>query len=534
MPFGIRDQDACALADAGRSTGVSSIEQLRRWWRTERAAAEDNVTFDRGDAALAALERDATGKRALWFGDGVPRFEGEVEVAFRDEGLNEGQREAVRRAVAAKDALLIHGPPGTGKTRTLVEIVRQALWRRQRILVTAASNVAVDNLARRLARVRVKVLRLGAAEMVAPDLTPWSFHHLVEALDEHREARELFAQAQRLADGRGRRPANPRQKISRLRREAHLLQNAARATLLRRARVVCATAGGVDAMPLGDERFDLVVLDEATQAPDPVALAAISRGGVAVLAGDPQQLPPTVVTEDTQAREGLSSTSFERCSGRWPSEATALLTTQYRMSEALMRFPSQAHYEGRLVAAASNRDHRLVDLVKGDMTARDARPWIVIDTDSLGAEEARDGDSVHNPTHRRIVAARARRLTESGIAPEDIAAICPYAAQARRLRSELRPLVDAGMEVGTVDGFQGREKEVVIFDMVRSNRRHRIGFLRDVRRTNVALTRAKRQLIVVLSSSTIGRDGYYRRLLDAAAEAGAFELPSDPSIAVAD
>ncbi len=502
---------------------MTDIEQLRRWWRAERAAGEDNVTFDRGDAALVALERDETGKGSLWLGNALPRFGDEVESTVRDEGLDEAQRHAVHRASAARNALLIHGPPGTGKTRTLVEIVRQALRKRQRILVTAASNVAVDNLTRRLAEVGVKVLRLGSPEMIAADLTEVSFHHRVAALDEHRQAEQLFAQARRIAEGRGRRPADPRRKSSRLRREAHQLQNFARATILRRARVVCATAGGVDAVPLGDEQFDLVVLDEATQAPDPVALAAILRGGVVVLAGDPQQLPPTVVAEDPEARVGLASTLFERCAARWSSAGTVMLTTQYRMSEALMRFPSEVHYGGRLTAGASNRDHRLGDLLDAPPSPRDGRPWIVIDTGELDTAEAADGDSVHNETHRRIVAAEVRRLVDDGIAPGDIAAICPYAAQASRLRGALGRLVEAGLEIGTVDGFQGREKEVVIFDTVRSNRRGRIGFLRDVRRTNVAITRAKRQLIVVVHAPTLGRDAYYRRLLVAAGEAGAIE-----------
>jgi ATP-dependent RNA/DNA helicase IGHMBP2 len=503
---------------------VSDTKRLLRWWQAERASAtERNVTFDRGDAAIAALERDATGKRALWFGDAPLRFEDEAEVEIRDEGLNDGQRQAVQRAVEARDALLIHGPPGTGKTRTLVEIVRQRLRRRQRILVTAASNVAVDNIARRLAAQRVKVLRLGPAELVAPDLRELSFHHRIASLDDQQQAQKLFAEAQRIVDGEGRQPKNPRQRISQLRREAHSLQNLARATVMRRARVVCATAGGVDSVPLGDEQFDLVVLDEATQAPDPVALAAILRGGVVVLAGDPQQLPPTVVTDDAEARAGLSSTFFERCSTRWPPEATVMLTTQYRMSEALMRFPSQAHYEGQLIAAEGNRGHRLADLVTGRLSTRDGRAWIMIDSSELGIAEAKDGDSVHNPTHRRIVAAEIDRLIASGIAPADIATICPYSAQANRLRRELRALVDAGLEIGTVDGFQGREKEVVIFDMVRSNRDRQIGFLRDMRRTNVALTRAKRQLVVVVHAETVRDHDYYGRLLAAAGEAGAME-----------
>jgi len=500
------------------------VKRLLGWWHSERAAAaEPNVTFDRGDAAIAELERDTTGKRTLWFGDASPRFDEGLEVSWRDEELDDSQRRAVERAMTARDAVLIHGPPGTGKTRTLVEIVRQALLKRRRILVTAASNVAVDNIARRLAQHRVKVLRLGPAELVAPDLLELSFHHRVAQLDEHRQAKELFAEAGRIAEGRSRRLADPRRRVSQLRREAHTLQNLARANIMRRARVVCATAGGVDALPLGDERFDLVVLDEATQAPDPVALAAILRGDVVVLAGDPQQLPPTVLTRDEEARAGLSSTLFERCSTRWPPEATAMLTTQYRMSETLMRFPSDAHYRGRLEAGEGNRGHALADLTTRELSPRDGRAWIVIDSSALGTEEASDGDSYHNPTHRRIVTREIERLVGSGIAPSDIAAICPYAAQTARLRQELSAPVDAGLEIGTVDGFQGREKEVVVFDMVRSNGDGDIGFLRDVRRTNVAITRAKRQLVLVVHADTVRSHRYYRRLLDAAAIAGAFE-----------
>jgi len=318
---------------------------------------ESEVTFQRGDEAIRALMGDAalSHKRALLFGDAVPQFEEASDITFRDEQLNLGQRRAVERSVRARDATLIHGPPGTGKTRTLVEIVRQALLLRRRILVTAASNVAVDNLARLLAACGVKVLRLGAADKVSPDLADCTLQHKMAQLPEMAEAKAHFDAAQRIADGKGRRPAQPDKRIAELRRQAHGSRDLARAKVMRRSRVVCATAGGVDAVPLGDEKFDLVVLDEATQAPDPVALAALQRSAVVVLAGDPQQLPPTVIARDEDARAGLSSTMFERCSARWPPQATTMLTTQYRMSEELMRFPSKAHYDGRLEAAEENR-----------------------------------------------------------------------------------------------------------------------------------------------------------------------------------
>lgn len=498
-----------------------ALRRLLRWWTLEHEAAQEadrvsEVTFQRGAEAIEALLQrpELEAKRALFFGSRDPGFGDLPELEIRDEGLNEVQREAVARASCAEDAFLLHGPPGTGKTRTLVEIARQSLRLRRRILITAASNVAVDNVTRRLAGCGVKVLRLGSREVISADLTPFTFHHKIAQLDEAKEAQTLFDRAKRLGDAKGRK----------LRREAHTLQNAARAKLMRRARVVCATAGGVGAVRLGDEKFDLVLLDEATQAPDPVALEAIRRGAVVVLAGDPQQLPPTVITQDEEAMAGLTSTLFERCSARWPQKATMMLTTQYRMPEELMRFPSLASYQGRLEAGAANRAHRLQDLVQAPLSERDGRPWILIDTRAhVGAERERESGSYDNPAHAELVLREVKRLVAAGVAPSDVAAICPYSAQAERLRAQLEELVELGLEIGTVDGFQGREKEVVIVDLVRSNTRGQLGFLRDVRRTNVAITRAKRQLILIASSDTIRRHPYYRDLLAAAQSAGVVE-----------
>jgi len=493
----------------------------------ERQGSE--VTFQRGDDALSALLGDDAfrEKRALLFGQGAPHFDDAREIAFRDDQLNPGQRRAVERSVRARHATLIHGPPGTGKTRTLVEVVRQALLLGRRILVTAASNVAVDNIARRLAACGIKVLRLGAGDQVSPDLVEHTLQHKMAQLPEMTEAQTHFDAAQRIADGKGRRVSQPSKRIGELRRQAHASRDLARAKVLRRGRVVCSTAGGVDAVPLGDEKFDLVVLDEATQAPDPVALSALERGAVMVLAGDPQQLPPTVITQDDDANAGLSSTMFERCAARWPKDATTMLTTQYRMSETLMRFPSVAHYGGQLEAADENRSHTIRDLlVDSTLSERDARSWIVIDTTNLEACETFDeqSSSYHNDKHRDLVVHEIKRLVDAGFRAADIAAICPYAAQTRRLRHRLSGLLQHGLEIGTVDGFQGREKEIVIVDLVRSNAGGQLGFLKDIRRTNVAITRAKRQLIVVAHGATIGRHAYYRDLLAAAKASGGWEL----------
>lgn len=496
---------------------------------------ESEGTFQRGDQAVRALaEGDALAHvRALLFGNAEPQFEDATELTFRDADLNPHQQLAVARAMRARHASLVHGPPGTGKTRTLVEIVRQGLLLGRRVLVTAASNVAVDNLARRLSDNGVKVLRLGAPSKVAPDLAQCTLQHKLAELPEMAEAQKNFDAAQRIADGKGRRPADPMKRIGELRRQAHVLRDVARAKVLRRSRIVCATAGGVDAVPLGDEKFDMVVLDEATQAPDPVALSALERGGVLVLAGDPQQLPPTVVTRDPDANAGISSTLFERCAARWPDEATTLLAEQYRMPTELMQFPSEAHYDGKLVAAVENQKNRLQQLLPTKkLRKRDAQPWIVVDTSALGHSEAFDDEhsSYYNDRHRELVVAEVRRLIDFGVDAGDIAAICPYSAQVRRLRSDLADLLERGLEIGTVDGFQGREKEVVVVDLLRSNPRGEVGFLRDVRRTNVAITRAKRQLIVIVHGDTVSGLAYYRKFMTAAKAAGAAEPASPPQV----
>lgn len=492
---------------------------------------DSDVTFERGMVALKALDADPklAATKALWFGGQPPRFAELPRLEFRDLDLNDAQQHAVTQAMAAKDVVLIHGPPGTGKTRVLVEVVRQALRKRMRILVTAASHIAVDNLARRLAAHGLHVLRLGKKDRIASDLQCHSLDEKRDQLAESKQAAALYAEAEAVQSGKGRRHKDPRKHAATLRREAATLRRLARAKVMRRARVVCCTAAGVDAVPLGDEAFDLVVLDEATQAPDPVAVAALVRAKVAVLAGDPQQLPPTVLSADKEVREGLLSTLFERgCAGFGP-EALCFLPVQHRMSAALMRFPSTMHYQGRLRAASGNQEHSLQDLFSDtELPPGCARPWRVIDTSELGFCEIRKAgsESIENRVHQQLICTELEGLMALGLRPQDVAVIATYAAQASALKEQLGALLDAGLEVGTVDGFQGREKEVVLVDLVRSNAEGKLGFLRDTRRINVALTRAKRQIVVVLHQKTLEHDAYFHQLLKAAADDDCLEQAS--------
>jgi len=302
------------------------------------------------------------------------------------------------------------------------------------------------------------------------------------------------------------------------------IQNAERA-LVDRAEVVLCTCVGCDHPILGETLFDCVVIDEATQAPDPLLLIALARAKVAVLAGDPEQLGPIVIGGPS-VEAMLGSTVFERLvrSGA----PAVMLEQQHRMHELIMTFPSRATYRGKLRAAPAVAAHTLDEIGVRPDGARGRPVWLVDTAGKDWLEQRTDFDpggslnnlpsfsfdpSTFNTGNAGRVAAETRRLLSRGVAPTDLAIIAAYSAQARRLRDLLRAERAAGVEVGTVDGFQGREKEVVIVDLVRSNDRGELGFLANTRRMNVALTRARRFLLVIADSATLGEHPYYAQFL---------------------
>ncbi|MCO5167242.1 MAG: AAA domain-containing protein [Planctomycetes bacterium] len=501
---------------------------------------DPQATFERGARALercraAAAGSDAARLRAVLFGERPPRFGPEPALTPDDPDLNAPQVAAVARALAAEDLALIHGPPGTGKTRTLVEVARQAVARGERVLATAASNAAVDTLAERLVRAGLDVVRAGHPARVAPALEAHTLDALLQETEAWALARRWKAEAAELRRQTVKRKARGRvdrddardafREARALMRDARKALEGATAALLRRAQVVCATAAGADAALLGDEAFDLVVLDEATQATDPIALVPLLRGRRAVLAGDPCQLAPTVIDREAE-RQGLGRTFFERLREGHGGEGAAgdalrLLVVQHRMHAAIMGFPSRMHYDDRLVASPEVIAHRLEDLGALPDPLREG-PLVFLDAAGTGWEERRAGDdpSTSNPGLAARVALEVRRLLSRGVAPADAALITPYEAQARLHREALAAEVAAGLEVGTVDGFQGREKEAIVVDLVRSNDDGAVGFLADVRRMNVALTRARRFLLVCGDSATLGQHPYYAAFLEHVGAAG--------------
>lgn len=508
----------------------------------------DESTFQRVRSGLGRVRDAQSGRlhelKRVLLGATAPRFD--PTLAPKPEAIathfNAPQREAVRLALTAKDVALIHGPPGTGKTTTLVEVARLAVARGGRVLACAASNAAVDLLAGRIAEAGPYVVRLGHPARVEEAIQHLTLDARIEAheraelaLSLRKEAMKLLATAKkqfergrsadRYAEGRA-----MRAEARKLFEESRRHEEAAEADVLSRAQVVCSTLGGLDPRRVPFAKFDLVIVDEATQATEPLALLAAERAEVLVLGGDPHQLPPTVLSHDA-AKLGLSTSLFERLLALHGPALKQMLEVQHRMHAAIAAFPSARFYEGRLTTPPHIATHLLKGLpgvVEGTNTSE---PFLFIDTAGTGFEEETppESESRRNPGEAKLVRDEVRALLAAGVAPEQLAVISPYDAQVKLLR-ELLP--EEGLEIDSVDAFQGREKEAVVVSLVRSNPDGEIGFLADVRRLNVAITRARRRLVVVGDSATLGGHAFHAAFLDAVEREGRHEsawerMPAD-------
>ncbi len=448
-----------------------------------------------------------------------PRFNQEPDFDFLSD-LNPPQQDAVRFALSARDVAIIHGPPGTGKTTALAEIIYQAVKRGDRVLACAPSNTAVDNLLEKLVAMMPSVIRVGHPARVFESLRGHTLDELVEADSSTQIVREMWRDIEELtraaskpsrAYDANRQRGELHAEAGRLRQQARALEKSTINHVISSADVICTTTT-IDEDLLGDRKFDLVVIDEACQCTEPAIWQAMLRAERIVLAGDHCQLPPTVVSE-VAARQGYAQSSMERLVNRFGHQIFRRLVVQYRMHESIMRFSSRQFYDDELIADASVKSHRLCDLKhveQNESTEKVIEFW-----DTAGAEWSEelepDGESKRNPAEAKWVVNQVQELLDAGLRADEIAVIAPYAAQVRFLRNRLQI---ADLEIDTVDGFQGREKEAVILTFVRSNDHGEIGFLSDTRRTNVALTRARRLLRVIGDSATLANADFYRDMIE--------------------
>ncbi|NXA58060.1 SMBP2 protein, partial [Mohoua ochrocephala] len=514
----------------------------------------NDVTYTRLKRALTALKQYRGGPASdlidvLFFTSAPRAFPETKPLEFFNASLDESQREAVSFSLAQRELAIVHGPPGTGKTTTLVEIILQAVQQGLKVLCCAPSNVAVDNLVERLAGGRARLLRLGHPARL---LQPIQQHSLDAVLargdnaqivaDIRRDIDRAWAKTKKAQD-KGER-SHFLGEIKTLRKELKEREEAAMAAALSQASVVLATNTGASLdgplKLLPESHFDLVVIDECAQALEASCWIPLLKAPKCILAGDHKQLPPTIISHRAAA-EGLSLSLMERLAGHYGERAVRMLTVQYRMHRDIMEWASSELYGGRLSAHPSVAQHLLRDLPGVSSTEETSTPLLLIDTAGCGLFEleVEDEQSKGNPGEVQLVGIHVQALVDAGVKAKDIAVVAPYNLQVDMLRQHLCHS-HPELEVKSVDGFQGREKEAVILSFVRSNRKGEVGFLAEERRINVAVTRARRQAAVVCDSHTVGSRPFLRRLLDHLARHGlvrsAFEylddlqppLPSEP------
>jgi len=452
------------------------------------------------------------------------------ELQFFNPRLNAYQREAVVKALAAREVALVHGPPGTGKTTVLVEIIRQAAAAGARVLASAPSNIAVDNLLEKLLETPLRVVRMGHPARILDSLRHATLSAQVAEHADQSYIRELDQQRERLARQRARSAdrgaglgAEERRQLQReiqaLWQDARDMEYSLGRQILAQSDVVLVTHGGLS-KPILKKSFDLLIMDEASQASEPLSWVPITQAKKVIFAGDPLQLPPTIYSEEAKL-QGLGFTLMERLQKMLPQEFQTLLRIQYRMHETIMGFSSGQFYQNALQADESVRAHTAAELPGAAATSLTSAPLAYIDTAGAGYEESWNDllESRENEGEARLALHLYSQLLESAIPKKSIALLTPYVAQARLLRQLTGN--DREVEIGSIDGFQGREKEAVILSLVRSNDRGEVGFLGDTRRMNVGMTRARRLLIVLGDSGTLSRHPFYLQFIEYADAHGA-------------
>ena len=527
----------------------------------------NDTTFKRMLDAISEFSQ-AQGKRLVnmrgcVLGFKEPGFSKSHPVDFFNKKLNPSQKNAVIKALSSKDFFLVHGPPGTGKTLTCVEIIEQIVKRGEKVLASADSNTAVDNLLEKLIKRGVGAIRVGHPARVSPALRGHTLDYIIEGHKLYKKAEGLREEGFKLKDrqkyltaptarwkrgmsdakirslantGRGSRGIS-NQKLWEMKSWLEIQENAnelfkraqdyekkAVDEILDGADVICSTNSNSGSEIMGERTFDVAVVDEATQSTEPACLIPIVRAKRCIMAGDHHQLPPTILSPQAQEM-GLSVSLFERMMDMYPGieNFSEMLKVQYRMNEKIMKFPGNEFYGNNLIADGSVKFHKLCDLehVSGEKNP----PVIFIDTSQFPdrTERVRPGStSKQNILEAEIVIKSLESLFKMGVRSCEIAVISPYDDQVSLIKSMVSSganLVDYlddsdDLEIKTVDGFQGREKEVVVLSFTRSNEGGRIGFLNDLRRLNVAITRARRKLILIGDTRTISAHPVYSRLVE--------------------
>lgn len=521
----------------GIANVVLGTDHLPQWVGEGRLGLDvyfDETTYREMEKGLRRME-EAAGNRTADLRDTLlgycPPSLSENPRPVNLPALNASQNAAIEHVLRAEDVAVIHGPPGTGKTTTLVEAIRLTLKTEPQVLVCAPSNTAVDVLAERLDAKGVRVLRLGHPVRVSDNLQALTVEEQIRQHRDYPEYRRLKREAEQLRQqalkfkrtyNRGQR-RRELEEVDDLRRQARTLEDYIQFDLLKSAEAIACTLVGSTLEVLGGRRFRTVFIDEAAQALTPACFLPALRADRVVFAGDPFQLPPTVKSKEAEKR-GFAVSLMEAFMDRQPKPFGELLKVQYRMHAEIMGFSNQQFYGGELEAAPSVARHSHIENAPGVWANR---PLEFLDTAGCGFTETQHPETLsrYNEDEARLLIQHLHSTLEDlalgGLVPGSISVglLAPYAAQVDRLRelfaiSQIENTFPHRYHIGTVDGFQGQEVDLLGITFTRSNEQGDIGFLKDTRRTNVALTRARKKLLLVGDSATLAAHPFYEQLVD--------------------
>ena len=506
---------------------VMNCDGLEDWMKTGKVGLDllyDETSFKEMQRALKILQnpQDEHLKHQMKCFYGAKETSSQPELHLALHQLNPSQNKALNNCLTQNEIAIIHGPPGTGKTTTLIEVISHSLEEHPQILVTAPSNNAVDLLVEKLDQKGINVLRIGNPARINDHIQQLSMSWKMTQHPDFgqikkmkRKAQEFRNMASKYKRNFGSNEREQRKALFdeawRLQKDAFQIEDYIVSDLLENAQVIACTLVGSSHQSIRDRKYGLCVIDEASQALEPASWIPILRAKKVIMAGDHKQLPPTVKSKEA-ANKGLSRSLFEVCIEN--SEVDIMLSTQYRMNSRIMEYSSNYFYNSELKAHKTVAEHQLPN-----------QNQIIEYVDTAGCsfdEEFENGKSQNTGSlinfHEADLA--LKHLYSLFEAVPDVqnfsfGLISPYKGQVELLKKQMLefPFNQEKVKINTIDGFQGQERDVIYISLVRSNDRNDIGFLRDYRRMNVALTRARKKLVIFGDSATIGQDSFYADLI---------------------
>ncbi len=488
-----------------------------------------NLLFDENaykemDAALKQVINAEKGRlaelRDILYGEKEARFD-KIDTRITNDRLNDSQLDAVRKIVAAKDVAVIHGPPGTGKTTTLVAALKELIKEKKPVLLCAPSNTAADLLTEKIAQQGMKVVRIGNLSRIDEAILEHTPEGILAKHPEMKRVKTIKKQVdeyRRMASKYKRKfGRDERDQRNLLLKEAKSLaweaidiENSLVDAIISGADAITCTLVGSMNKFIADREFHTVIIDEAAQALEPSTWIPITKAQKVILSGDPFQLPPTLKSFEAQ-KGGLNITLIEKCIHRLPE--VSLLTTQYRMHEDIMGFSNQYFYKGNLIAHSSVKTHSL-GIETGFL------PVEFIDTAGCSFDEKTNPESrsIFNPAEFQVIYKHLENLAQDKGSGFSVGIISPYREQVVYMEEQFKNLSGEfshlQIDINTIDSFQGQERDVIYISLVRSNDKGEIGFLSDYRRMNVAMTRSRKKLVMIGDSGTLGSHSFYNELLE--------------------